>query len=295
MQHLLAWHASYLITSFYSEKRFFTLLLSLLRSAYFLYSFWVLRGIEATSSLICSSSSCKLVLAHQFSLICHVYFHISLVFMIVKEEINSLFFVFYAQWLLSLMLSSFLLPHIPVMAEGLEMAGGGWLLSTSFPSSTEIVSRHSGRWELPLWLFTASFGIIRSRFCRIILKGQLGKKSSFFFENTYKYPVILVSVKLMVKELQILLSELFPVQLFQQCICKIAIFLGKIFLISVEREASVILSRVLLGIQPNSSFSYLYFSTLFSFQEAPNATAGACLSRSSPRCWWWCHWISLSI
>lgn len=42
-----------------------------------------------------------------------------------KEEISLLLFVFYAQWLLPLMLSYFLLPHISIMAEGLEMAGGG--------------------------------------------------------------------------------------------------------------------------------------------------------------------------
>lgn len=75
--------------------------------------------------------------------------------------------------------------------------------------------------------------------------------------------------------------------------CKIPIFLCK--LISVGREASVILSRVLLGIQPYSWFLYLYFSTLLSFQESPNAAAGACLRKASPPCRWWCHWISLRL
>lgn len=104
--------------------------------------------------------------------------------------------------------------------------------------------------------------------------------------------MILFSVKLIIKELQILLSELIHVQLFQQYICK-KIKISCKDISDLSGEASVILSRVLLEIQPYNWFSYLYFPAWFSFQESPNATAGACLRKSSPPCWWWCHWISV--
>lgn len=50
------------------RKVLHTAVLLFLRSAYFFDSFWVLKGVEARPSLICASCSCKLVLAHQFSL-----------------------------------------------------------------------------------------------------------------------------------------------------------------------------------------------------------------------------------
>lgn len=140
----------------------------------------------------------------------------------------------------------------------------------------------------------SSLGIIRSRFYRIVLKGQLWKKSSLFSENTYKYPVILFSVKLMIKEWQILLSELIHVQLFQQYICKITIFLSEhISDVSGERG----LDDLIKGTLGNPTLQLVFVSLFFYFiflQESPNAAAGACLRKTSPLCWWWCHWISVS-
>lgn len=154
------------------KKVLHTAILSFFRSTYLFVSFCFLRGIEVRSSQIYSGSSCNLVFAHQFSLISHVYFHVSFVSMTVLCPVVT--------FTDALFLSP---PHIPAVAEGLGMAAGGWLLRASFPSSTEIVSRHSGRWELPLTSHcqerSSGLGIIRSRFCRIVLKGQLGKNPLF--------------------------------------------------------------------------------------------------------------------
>lgn len=157
------------------RKVLHTAMLSFFRSAYFFDSFWILRGIEARSNVISSSSSCKLVLAHNFSLICHVFFNFS--FPDCKRRDQLTFLHVLCSVVISLMFSSFLLPHIPVVA------GGGWLYSTSFPSSPEMVSRHTGRWELPLTFHcqegSSSLGIIRSQFCRIVLKVSWGKIALF--------------------------------------------------------------------------------------------------------------------
>lgn len=295
-------HVPCLITSFYPRIRFFTLLCYHFSDQLIcLDSIWVLRGVEARSSLICSGSSWRLGLAHWFKLVCHVYFHVSLVFMTGREKKRSTYFYScfmlngYFHWC-SLTFSS---PTFPLWLNAWK-----WLVEVDClvpvsPVALRLFLDTQEGGNLPLWLFTAmrdplASAIIRSQLCRIILKGQLRKKSSLVSENTYKYPVTMFSVKLMIKEWQILLSELIHVQLFRQYICIIPVFLCKHISDSVGREASVILSRVLLGIQPYSWFSYLYFSTLFCFQESPNAAAGACLRKASPPCWWWCRWISLS-
>lgn len=131
MQHLLAWHAPSSLL-FTLQTLLHTAVQSVLRSAHFMDSFCVLRGVEARSHLMCSSSSCEVILAHQFSLICHVYFCVSLVLMAIRDHLTFLCVLCPVVAFIDglLLFSSFFLPHIPLMADG----NCCWRLSAQFQS-----------------------------------------------------------------------------------------------------------------------------------------------------------------
>lgn len=132
--------------------------------------------------------------------------------------------------------------------------------------------------------------ILKLRYHKVLIlqncfERSVGKKSSLLSEDTYKYPVILFSVKLMITELQILLSELFPVHLFQQYICKITIFLCKdISDLSGERGLGDLIKSAL----GNSALQLVFLSLFFYFLFFPRVTkchSWCLLNRSSPLCW----------
>lgn len=89
----------------------------------------------------------------------------------------------------------------------------------------------------------------------------------------------------MIKELQILLSELFPVHLFQQYIYKITIFLCKdISDLSGERGLGDLIKSTL----GNSTLQLAFISLFFYFIFLPRVTkchSWCLLSRSCPPCW----------